>query len=80
MKKEIHPPYVECTVTCACGNRFVTRATVSELRVSVCSECHPFYTGKQKFVDEAGRIERFQRRYQKVKEKAGKGEGSPPVS
>lgn len=67
MKKGIHPDYVECTVVCACGNTFVTRATVPELRVSVCSRCHPFYTGKQKFVDEAGRIERFQRRYQKVK-------------
>jgi len=68
MKKGIHPPYMECVVTCACGNQFKTRATVPELKVSVCSECHPFYTGKQKFVDEAGRIERFQRRYQKFKD------------
>ena len=63
MKKGIHPDYVECTVTCGCGNTFTTRATRPAIHVEVCSNCHPFYTGKQKFVDTAGRVERFQRRY-----------------
>lgn len=63
MKKDIHPDYVECTVTCGCGNSFTTRSTRPKLNVEVCSQCHPFYTGKQKFVDTAGRVERFQRRY-----------------
>jgi large subunit ribosomal protein L31 len=63
MKKDIHPQYVECTVTCACGNTFKTRATRPTISVDVCSNCHPFYTGKQKLMDTAGRVERFQRRY-----------------
>ena len=63
MKKEIHPDYVECAVSCACGNEFATRATVPQLKLDICSNCHPFYTGKQKFVDTAGRVEKFQRRY-----------------
>ncbi|MBM4038742.1 MAG: 50S ribosomal protein L31 [Planctomycetes bacterium] len=63
MKKDIHPQYVECTVTCGCGNSFKTRSTRPAINVEVCSNCHPFYTGKQKFVDTAGRVERFQRRY-----------------
>ncbi len=63
MKQKIHPKYVECNVTCGCGNRFVTRATVKDLNVEICSACHPFYTGKQKFVDTAGRIEKFQRKF-----------------
>ncbi len=63
MKKKTHPNYVECTVTCGCGNSFVTRATVNELNVEVCSACHPFYTGKQRYVDTAGRIEKFQRKF-----------------
>jgi large subunit ribosomal protein L31 len=62
MKTEIHPEYVEARVTCSCGNSFVTRSTKSELHVELCSECHPFYTGKQKLVDTGGRVERFQRR------------------
>jgi large subunit ribosomal protein L31 len=65
MKTETHPEYVECRVHCSCGNEFVTRSTVPELRVELCSECHPFYTGKQKLVDTGGRVERFQRRYAK---------------
>jgi large subunit ribosomal protein L31 len=65
MKTDIHPDYVECTVRCSCGNTFTTRSTVPELRVELCSECHPFYTGKQKLVDTGGRVERFQRRYSK---------------
>ena len=59
MKQGIHPQYVECTVTCSCGNTFKTHATVSEMRVELCNECHPFYTGQQKFVDTGGRVQRF---------------------
>src|SRR6266542_4014901 len=59
MKTDIHPDYVECTVRCSCGNTFTTRSTVPELHVELCSECHPFYTGKQKFVDTGGRVQRF---------------------
>ena len=63
MKKGIHPEYVEATVHCACGNTFTTRSTKKELRVEVCSRCHPFFTGEQRIVDTAGRVERFKRRY-----------------
>ena len=65
MKQGIHPEYVEATVKCACGETFTTRSTKSELRVDICSKCHPFFTGKQKFVDTAGRIEKFNQRYGK---------------
>ena len=65
MKAKIHPEYHNVDVSCACGNRFATRSTVKELRVEICSDCHPFFTGKQKLVDSAGRVERFQKRYQK---------------
>ena len=65
MKQGIHPNYVECTVTCGCGNSFKTRSTRPAINVEVCSNCHPFYTGKQKLVDTGGRVERFQRRYGK---------------
>ena len=63
MKDDIHPDYIECTVTCGCGNSFKTRATVKELRIEICSVCHPFYSGKQKFVDAAGRVDRFVKKY-----------------
>jgi large subunit ribosomal protein L31 len=63
VKEGIHPEYVECTVTCGCGNRFTTRSTRPKLNLDVCSMCHPFYTGKQKLMDTAGRVERFKRRY-----------------
>ena len=69
MKTEIHPDYVECKVHCSCGNEFVTRSTSPELRAELCSECHPFYTGKQKLVDTGGRVERFERRAAKAKVK-----------
>ncbi len=62
MKTGIHPNYIPSTVKCSCGNTFVTRSTKPELRVELCSECHPFYTGKQKLVDTGGRVERFKRR------------------
>jgi large subunit ribosomal protein L31 len=67
MKKEGHPVYTESKVTCACGESFVTRSTKREIRVEICSKCHPFFTGKQKLLDTAGRVERFQRRYKKTK-------------
>jgi len=63
MKKGIHPKYTDCNVSCACGNEFTTRATVKALKVDICNVCHPFYTGKQKFVDTAGRVQRFRQRY-----------------
>lgn len=63
MKKGIHPEYVECTVTCACGNTFTTRSTKKQIRVEICSNCHPFFTGKQKFIDSAGRVEKFRKKY-----------------
>ena len=63
MKEGIHPKYQKCTVICACGNTFETRSTAPTLHLDVCSNCHPFYTGKQRLVDAAGRVERFRRRY-----------------
>lgn len=63
MKKDIHPEYLEATVTCSCGEVFTTRATKPVLKIELCSCCHPFYTGKQKLVDTGGRVERFQKRY-----------------
>jgi len=65
MKAKIHPSYVEAHVSCTCGNEFITRATREQLRVEVCSNCHPFYTGRQKLMDTGGRVERFQRRVAK---------------
>ncbi len=63
MKTDIHPKYVECAVRCGCGNEFTTMAAVKELKVEICNSCHPFYTGKQKFVDSAGRVDRFLKKY-----------------
>ena len=63
MKPKIHPVYHEVKVVCACGETFVTRSTMKELRLEICSMCHPFFTGKQKLIDTAGRVERFNRRY-----------------
>ncbi|NLK65923.1 MAG: 50S ribosomal protein L31 [Campylobacteraceae bacterium] len=63
MKKDIHPEYVECTVTCACGNTFETKSNAKELRVDICSNCHPFFTGSEKIVDSAGRVEKFKKKY-----------------
>lgn len=67
MKADIHPAYVECSVTCGCGNTFKTRSTRPKINVEICGACHPFYTGQQKFVDTAGRIEKFMRRFNKRK-------------
>ncbi|UCE66545.1 MAG: 50S ribosomal protein L31 [Candidatus Zixiibacteriota bacterium] len=63
MKAKIHPKYVEATIKCACGNSFKTRSTVKDIAVEICSSCHPFFTGKQKLIDTAGRVERFRRKY-----------------
>ena len=63
MKQGIHPEYVEATVKCACGETFTTRSTKSELRVDICSKCHPFFTGKQKFVDPGGRVDKFKKKF-----------------
>jgi large subunit ribosomal protein L31 len=65
MKASIHPNYVQAHVRCTCGNEFTTRATQEEIHVEVCSNCHPFYTGRQKLIDTGGRVERFQRRVAK---------------
>ncbi|HPO16771.1 MAG TPA: 50S ribosomal protein L31 [Candidatus Hydrogenedentes bacterium] len=67
MKQGIHPEYVTATVKCACGNTFQTKSTKPAINVEICSNCHPFYTGKQKFVDSEGRVERFQKKYAKRK-------------
>ena len=65
MKAEIHPQYEETTITCACGEVIHTRSTKKNIRVEICSKCHPFFTGDKKFVDTSGRIERFSKRYKK---------------
>jgi large subunit ribosomal protein L31 len=67
MKPDIHPKYIKATVKCACGNTFETRSTSEEIKVAICSNCHPFYTGRQKLVDTAGRIEKFQKKYDKAR-------------
>ena len=74
MKPKIHPAYRDCKVTCGCGSTFMTRATVAELKIEICNVCHPFYTGKQKFVDAAGRVDRFVKRYGTTHAKAKSGE------
>ena len=65
MKPEIHPVYAVATVTCACGNTFKTRSTQAEIHLDICAACHPFFTGKQKLIDTAGRVERFRQKYSK---------------
>lgn len=66
MKADIHPTYATAHVKCACGNTFQTRSTFAELSLDICSQCHPFYTGKQKLIDTAGRVERFRQKYNKA--------------
>lgn len=65
MKDKIHPKYESATFTCSCGNVIETRSTIKSKHIDICNECHPFYTGKQKLIDSAGRVERFRKRYQK---------------
>jgi large subunit ribosomal protein L31 len=72
MKPEIHPKYEPATITCACGNTVETRSTAGAFTVDVCSACHPFYTGRQKIVDTAGRVDRFRRKYAAAKERQEK--------
>jgi large subunit ribosomal protein L31 len=71
MKSGIHPDYVVATVHCSCGNTFTTRSTVSDIHADVCSQCHPFYTGKQKIMDVGGRVEKFEKRFGKRTPKGG---------
>ena len=70
MKSDIHPEYIEVTFTCTCGNTIKTRSTGGDRRFDVCSACHPFYTGKQKLVDSAGRVDKYLRKYGKTQKKA----------
>ncbi|MBU3949455.1 MAG: 50S ribosomal protein L31 [Proteobacteria bacterium] len=65
MKKDIHPKYATATISCACGNSIEVGSTKSDIKIDICSKCHPFFTGKQKLVDTAGRIERFRKKYEK---------------
>lgn len=74
MKEKIHPKYYKTKVTCACGNTFETRSTLKELKLDICSACHPFFTGKQKLIDTAGRVERYRRKYNLVDKDNAKGE------
>jgi len=69
MKKGIHPDYQQTTIKCACGNEIVTGSTKKDIKIEICSHCHPFFTGKQKLVDTAGRIERFKQKYAKFNAK-----------
>ena len=81
MKQDIHPDYVNCKVTCACGTSFMTRSTKPALHVDICSACHPFFTGKQKFVDTAGRVEKFQKKFAGGYFKTGsKGKAAKPAA
>ena len=78
MKKDIHPGYKEVTVTCGCGNSFVTRSTAPKIAVEVCANCHPFFTGKQKFLDTAGMVEKFQRRWKSDAAQKAQAATKPP--
>ncbi len=81
MKTGIHPDYKEITVVCSCGNKFQTRSTLGkELHVEVCAACHPFYTGRQKIVDTAGRVERFKQKYTRGAKTAGKAAAKAPTA
>ena len=77
MKKGIHPDYHKITVHCACGNEFETGSTAEEINVEICSKCHPFFTGKQKLVDSAGRVERFKRKYAKFNKESSENKSNP---
>lgn len=80
MKPEIHPEYFETTIKCACGNEVKTRSTVKDIHVEICGNCHPFFTGKQKLVDTAGRIDKFTRKLEKGRKLAEAAKGSPVAS
>ena len=76
MKEDIHPKYEEATVTCGCGNKFTTRSTKKAITVEICSACHPFFTGKMKYIDTTGRVEKFQRKYNWANRKKPEGEAA----
>ena len=80
MKEGIHPNYNQVEVVCACGNRFTTRSTAKEIHVEICSNCHPFYTGQQKMLDTAGRVERFRKKYANVGQPAAKPAKPKPAA
>jgi large subunit ribosomal protein L31 len=80
MKRDIHPKYMPARVTCACGSTFVTRATKPEIRIEICSSCHPFYTGRQKLVDTERRVERFNLRYERYQQAKARQEKSGKAS
>ena len=71
MKANIHPKYIDCTIVCGCGSTFKSRSTKERIAVEICSACHPFYTGKMKFVDTTGRVEKFQKKFGWGKKKEG---------
>lgn len=77
MREGIHPQYVPARVSCACGHTFVTRSTRGDFQVDVCWKCHPFYTGTQKLIDTAGRVDRFRKRYEKAQKPAGAAAAPP---
>ena len=78
MKEKIHPQYKETTITCACGEVIHTRSTKQNIKVEICSQCHPYFTGRQKLLDSAGRVEKFKKRYEKAKTKKPKVKKSAP--
>ena len=80
MKADIHPAYFETKIRCACGNEVQTHSTVKDIHVDICSNCHPFYTGKQKFVDTAGRVEKFQKKFAGRYGSAAKKQAAAPKS
>ena len=79
MRAEIHPKYFETSIKCACGHEVKTRSTIKDQHVEICSNCHPFYTGKQKLVDSAGRIEKFTRKYKNIKGNADTAKPAEPA-
>jgi large subunit ribosomal protein L31 len=74
LKKDIHPKYTVGTVSCACGHKFKVRSTIGDLKLEICSNCHPFFTGKQKFIDTAGRVDKYRRKYGLDKDKKAQKE------
>jgi len=79
MRKDIHPEYHEAVVKCVCGNEFKTRSTLKEINVEICAACHPFFTGQQKLIDSAGRVERFMKKYGKEFGPKGSGDAATPA-
>lgn len=80
MKAEIHPGYYETVIKCACGSEVTTRSTVKDIHVEICSKCHPFFTGKQKLIDTAGRIDKFNRKFKKALDKKKSAEEEPATA